>query len=310
MVPHVGQLMNLAILYHELRILSNRRVVRSLAFLRLLEYNPGRKREDRRDGSAAPSQPSTRYRGTTDKGEEQMDLDYLQALMGEVEEEEVAYRHVWVVAESQGSALAPITLELLGAARELADMLGVYIHAALLGHGVQELAQPLIHHGADTVYLADDPTLTPYRAEAYAQVLAQLVEERKPEILLLGATDLGDDLASRLAQRLSTGLVTGCTELAIDESQRLLLATTPTYEGRLMVTAVCPDRRPQMATLRPGAFRPAFADEAREGEVEPVAVQLDEGALRTRVGSVVREARREGPLERARVIVAGGRGVG
>jgi electron transfer flavoprotein alpha subunit len=239
-----------------------------------------------------------------------MDLDYLQALMGEVEEEEVAYRHVWVVAESQDSALAPITLELLGVARELADMLGVYVYAVLLGHGVQELAQPLIHHGANTVYLADAPALTPYRAEAYTQVLAQLVEERKPEILLLGATDLGSDLAPRLAQRLSTGLVTDCTELAIDESQRLLLATYPTYEGRLMVTAVCPDRRPQMTTLRPGAFRPAFADEVREGDVEPVAVQLDEETLRTRVGNVIKEAPREGSLERARVIVAGGRGAG
>ena len=239
-----------------------------------------------------------------------MDLDYLQVLMGDIVEEEVTYRHVWVVAETRNGTLAPITLEILGVARQLADMLGVYVYAALLGYGVQELAQPLIHHGADTVYLANDPALTPYRAEAHAQVLAQLVEERKPEILLLGATDLGSDLAPRLAQRLSTGLVTDCTELAIDESERLLLATYPTYEGRLMVTAICPDRRPQMATLRPGAFRPAFADEVREGEVEPVAVQLDEGALRTRVGDVISAARRESPLERARVIVAGGRGAG
>ncbi|MFQ6057546.1 MAG: electron transfer flavoprotein subunit alpha/FixB family protein [Anaerolineae bacterium] len=238
-----------------------------------------------------------------------MDLDYLQALMGEVEEEEVAYRHVWVVAETR-DGVVPITLELLGAARELADMLGVYVQAALLGHGVQELAQPLIHHGADTVYLADDPALAPYRAEAYAQVLAQLVEERRPEILLLGATDLGNDLAPRLAQRLGTGLITGCTELAIDESQRLLLATYPTYQGRLMATAVCPDRRPQMATLRPGAFRPAFADEYREGTVEPVAVSIDETALRTRVGDVIAETQREEPLRRARVVVAGGRELG
>ena len=239
-----------------------------------------------------------------------MELDYWEALMGE-EVEEVAYHGVWVVAEVEGGSLSPTTLEVLGKGRELADRLGAYLEAVLMGEGVGDLAQELIRYGADTVYLADDPRLAEYHVETYTKVLADLVEGKRPEILLMGATDLGRDLAPRLAQRLGAGLITGCVEVDLDEAEGLLLATHGLYGDEYFHTVVCPQARPQMATLRPGYFRPAYPDEYRTGEVEAVSVELEGVEPRVRVlRELPAEARREVPLPKARIIVSGGRGMG
>ncbi|MFQ6016465.1 MAG: electron transfer flavoprotein subunit alpha/FixB family protein [Anaerolineae bacterium] len=240
------------------------------------------------------------------------DLSYYEALMGELEEEDElsAYRHVWVVAESRDGSLAAISHELLGAARDIADRLGVYVQAVLMGHQVRELSRALIQLGADTVYVADDPALAQYQVEAYAVVLAELINERKPEIVLLGATDLGRDLAPRLAQRLGTGLVTDCVQLEIDESQRQLLTTRASHDDRLLTTLAIPRHRPQIATLRPGVFRPALPDEYHQGDVEEIVVDVPESALRTKLLRVSEGAERAVPLSKAKVIVAGGRGMG
>jgi len=239
-----------------------------------------------------------------------MELEYWEALMGE-EVEEVAYRGVWVVAEAEGGSLSPTTLEVMGKGRELADRLGAYLEAVLMGDGVGNLAQELIRYGADTVYLADDPRLAEYHVETYTKVLADLAEEKRPEILLMAATDLGRDLAPRLAQRLGTGLVTNCVEVDLDEAERLLLATHGLYGDEYFHTLVCPQARPQMATLRPGYFRPPYPDEYRTGEVEAVSVKLEGVEPRVRVlRKLPAEARREVPLTKARIVVSGGRGMG
>jgi len=239
-----------------------------------------------------------------------MDLSYLEAMMGEMPEEEI-YSGILVFAEVEDGRLSPVTLEVLGKARDMAEALGVYVKAALLGDGVDELAQELIRHGADHVYLAQDPALASYSAEAYSHVLAHIVEQSKPEILLLGATSLGNDLAPRLAQKLSTGLATNCVGLELDELQRLLLAVRPLYGGRYFQVVAIPKARPQMATLKPGYFRPHPADEYRTGEVEAVAVDLEGVKVRTRLLRVVEEEEREEePLSRARIVVSGGRGMG
>lgn len=239
-----------------------------------------------------------------------MDLDFLESMLGEAEEES-PYRDIWVVAEKEGDAIAPVVLEMLGRARQLADRLGVYVKAVLLGEGPEALRQELIASGADVVYVADDPRLNEYSTEIYAKVLGDLISERKPEIVLLGATDMGRDLAPRLAQRLGTALFTNCLGLEIDEAQRQLLATYPVYGGEYFQTSACPKARPQMATVLPGAFRRPQADPGRTGEVETIAVDLDGVEARSKVLKVVgEEARPEVPLRKAKVVVSGGRGMG
>jgi electron transfer flavoprotein alpha subunit len=161
------------------------------------------------------------------------------------------------------------------------------------------------------VYVTDDPRLSEYSAEMYSKVLGDLIEEGKPEIVLLGATSMGRDLAPRLAQRLGTALFTNCLSLEIDEMQRQLLATYPVYGGEYFQTSVCPEARPQMATVLPGAFRPPLADPGRTGEVETIAVDIDDLKVRSKVLKVVgEEARPEVPLDKAKIVVSGGRGMG
>jgi electron transfer flavoprotein alpha subunit len=239
-----------------------------------------------------------------------MDLDFLESMMGEVEEES-PYRDIWVVAEREGGALAPVVLEMLGKARQLADSLGVYVKAVLPGESTEELRQKLIAHGADVVYVTDDSRLNEYSAEIYSRVLGDLIVEGKPEIVLLGATSMGRDLAPRLAQRLGIALFTNCLNLEIDEMQRQLLATYPVYGGEYFQTSVCPEARPQMAAVLPGAFRPPLADPGRTGEVETIAVDIDGVEVRSKVLKVVsEEVRPEVPLGKAKIVVSGGRGMG
>jgi len=224
-------------------------------------------------------------------------------------EEEGEYKHVWAVAEIEDDSLAAISYELVGAARDLADLLGVQASAVLIGKKLEGLAEELVWRGADTVYVVDDDALAEYSTEAYAQVLGDLINERKPEIVLFGATDMGEDLAPRLAQDLKTGLLPDCTRLELGQAERILLGTRATYDGGLMVTSTCPEKRPQMATVRPGAIDPYPPSEARAGDTEQVAVTLAKEEGRAKVLEVVAEVRKPA-LQDARVVVAGGRGLG
>ena len=141
------------------------------------------------------------------------------------------YRNIWVVAEMTGGALCPSTLEALGQARELADQVGVYVYGVLLGQGVESLGQELISYGADLVLVGEDPALGQFQPETYTQALACMVEQYRPEILLLPATAMGNDLAPRLAQRLNTGLISHCVKLGLDMSERLVLGTFAVLGG-------------------------------------------------------------------------------
>ena len=165
------------------------------------------------------------------------------------------YHGLWVVAEHLHGQLRRGTYELLGEGRRLADTLGVELAAVLLGNQVAGLAQDLIAHGADKVYLAQDPALAHYRTGPYTDVLAGLMNRHKPEIVLISATPQGRDLAPRVAARVSAGLTADCTGLDIDETERLLVQTRPAFGGNLMATIVCRQARPQMATVRPGVMK-------------------------------------------------------
>lgn len=217
------------------------------------------------------------------------------------------HMNVWAIAEVEEGAFSPVSLELVAAARELADRMGERAEAVILGHQVEDRAQELIRRGADRVYLADDPTLADYSTEAYLATLTSLVEAERPLVLLLGDTARGQDLAPYLAQRLETGLISGCTRLEMDLTEWLLLGTSSAYDDRLMVTSSIPEGRPQMATLHPGAIEPFPPDDWRTGSVEKVDVKKVEPVVKI-VGRGLEVA--SPTLEEARVVVAGGRGMG
>ena len=208
-------------------------------------------------------------------------------------------------------ALLPATLETMGQARELADQIGVYVYGILLGDGVEHLGQDLVAYGADKVLVAEDPALAGYQPELYVKALADLVTEYRPEILLLPATPLGNDLAPRLAQRLNTGLISHCVRLGLDMSERLLLGTFGVLGGEMYHTVACPEVRPQMATLQPGYFRIPYQDNYRSGDVRRVDVDLAglAGGL-TWVSPNARCDLAPVPLSKARVVVSAGRGMG
>ncbi len=255
-----------------------------------------------------------------------MDMEYWELLTGESveeEEEEVTHRDIWVVAEVEDGTLTPISLEMVGKAREMAAGLGAYVQSVLLGEDLEDVAEELIKYGADSVYLANDglsshatglashATLSKYHLETYAQVLSDLFQEQKPEIILFGATELGQELAPRLAQRLGTGLICDCLDLSIDETERVLVARHPVYGGEYFHVSAFLGAKPQIATVRPGAFRLPFADEYRYGDVEELDVDLGGVTGRVNILSAFAEdVRPETPLSETSVIVAGGRGVG
>jgi electron transfer flavoprotein alpha subunit len=217
-------------------------------------------------------------------------------------------RNVWVVAEASNGSLLPATLEALGQAREMADQIGCYVLAVLLGDNVEALAQELAGYGAEQVLVAEDPALAQYQPEAYVHVLAGLIGERQPEIVLLPATGLGNDLAPRLAQRLGTGLISHCVALEVDLTDRLLLGTFGILGDEVFHTVACPEARPQMATLEPGAFRVPRPG-SHSGDVQKVDVDLSGVSPRLTWGEVTAVDLPAVPLSKARIIVSAGRGM-
>jgi electron transfer flavoprotein alpha subunit len=223
-----------------------------------------------------------------------------------------AYRHVWVFIEYEHGHVHPVSLELLGEARKLADKLGVEVGAALLGGELallHQVAAKCFEHGADVAYVAASPVLSAYRNEPYTKVMTELVETYKPEIMLLGATTLGRDLAGAVATTLLTGLTADCTELAIDD-ERSLAATRPTFGGSLLCTIHTLNYRPQMATVRPRVFALPPASPGRTGRVVEHPVSMLEDSILTKVLSFVSDRESESAqLAFADIVVAGGLGL-
>ncbi|MFR9241915.1 MAG: electron transfer flavoprotein subunit alpha/FixB family protein [Clostridium baratii] len=219
------------------------------------------------------------------------------------------YKGVWVFAEQREGELQKVSLELLGEGRKIADKLGVKLTALLLGHNIKDLANTLGEHGADEVIVCDNKLLEHYTTDGYTKVICELASERKPGILFIGATFIGRDLGPRVAARLSTGLTADCTQLDVEVSNGDLLATRPAFGGNLMATIVCPDHRPQMATVRPGVFA-KIEEKNCEFVVEDVDVNLTSEDIRTKVVEIVKEAKEIEDISEANFIVAGGRGLG
>ncbi len=244
-----------------------------------------------------------------------------------------AFRGVWVFCEQREGELNPTDFELLSEGRKLADDLGVELCGLLLGDDVEGLAKELGGYGADRVYVCQDPRLAHYTTDAYTKVICDVVMDKKPEIVLIGATNIGRDLGPRCAARLHTGLTADCTHLDVDvakykeflkststldvdgmkfdENDRGLKMTRPAFGGHLMATIICPRFRPQMSTVRPGVMKCAPFDQARADAcvVELCPVSLDVSDLRTRVLEVVKEAKTAVDLIGAEVVVSVGHGI-
>lgn len=218
------------------------------------------------------------------------------------------YRGVWFWVEQFRGKACSISWEMAGKARELADKLETSLTACVLGDGIENIAQEAISYGADRVFLVDDPTLGVYRTEPYSRCLVSLVQRYKPEIFILGASSRGRDLAGAVATHLYTGLTADCTELEIDPETRLLKQTRPAFGGNIMATILCPNHRPQMATVRHHVFPAPTPDPNRQGQIIREKPVMPEEKIANKVVDFILE---EGQvsLADAKIIVSGGRGV-
>jgi len=225
---------------------------------------------------------------------------------------------VWVFAEQEAGKLSEVPLELLGKGRELADRLGVPLAALLLGDAVEPLASRLITHGADKVYLVQDKRLGHYQASPYSKAICDLIHQYAPQICLYGATPLGRDLAPTVASAMWCGLTADCTDLRIGDHKppqsnishkNLMLQIRPAFGGNIIATIVNYDRWPQMATVREGVMPMGQPDNTRSGEVIRVAVDFDGVAMPLEIIETHRRPKSV-DLKAARIIVAGGAGVG
>jgi len=219
------------------------------------------------------------------------------------------YKGVMIYSEVTEGRLMAITTELLGCGRKLADDLGQELYAVLVGSDISNLAQEAIAFGADKVYVIDDPLLKDYQTDSYVLAMEKVVRQVMPQILILGQTSIGRDLAPRLAFRLNTAASMDCIELAIDPDSKLMLQTRPVYGGNAQAIFTC-ESYPQIATVRAKAMSPLERDASRQGEVITIEAGLDPSAIKTKVLEKVTEEVTGIKLEDAEVIVTGGRGIG
>ena len=243
-----------------------------------------------------------------------------------------AFHGVWVFCEQRDGKLMNTDFELISEGRKLADELGCELCGVLLGHNVEGLAKELGGYGADKIYVCDHELLETYTTDGYAKVICDLVEEKKPEVFLIGATNIGRDLGPRCAARLHTGLTADCTHLDVDvEKYKAFLKTTstidvdntvfeqntnlkmtrPAFGGHLMATIICPRFRPQMSTVRPGVMQTQPYDEAGAAKtvLEKVDVKLDKSDIKVEVLEIKKAAKQLVDLIGADVVVSVGRGI-
>ena len=216
---------------------------------------------------------------------------------------------IWVFGDYRNYFQNRVTLQLLARARELASKTGGDVCAVVFGSQVNEYVGEYIAHGAQTVYVVDDPMLKHYSVETYAVLAERLIRRHQPEIFLIGATDFGRELAPRLAKKLKTGLTADCIGLDINTDGHLV-KTAPSFGGNLIATIITPERRPQMATVRPGTFKELPHNYEAEGQIVSVSLPDDIPSPRVRLVHSERKPSREQRIEDASIVICGGRGMG
>jgi electron transfer flavoprotein alpha subunit len=218
-------------------------------------------------------------------------------------------KEILVWAEQRDGQPASVALEILQKACELAGHLGARVSAVVIGQDCRESADGLIAHGAGRVFVVEDPRLGLYQAEACTKILCRLIGEIRPGIVLMGGTSVGADLAPAVAARLGTGLTAHCTDLHIEviDGRDQLVMVVPGWRGNMMVKIFCPEKRPVMATIRPGVMERGRPDLSRKGEIVAVSADIDEEDFRARTLEMVTESE-ESELEQAKIVVSGGFG--
>ncbi len=225
-------------------------------------------------------------------------------------------KNVYVFAEQREGVIQPVALELLGKARDLADVLGEKVVAILAGYQIADKANELIAYGADDVVVVDAPALKDYVTEQYTQAVYKVISEMLPNIVLFGASTIGRDLAPRLSARLEKGLTADCTKLEISDGSdpklpaNKLMMTRPAFGGNLMATIVAAKEGVQMATVRPGVMQKKAKDESRKGTVINFTVNFDSSKFAVKLLETVKANKGLIDITEAKILVSGGRGVG
>ncbi|MBU2599993.1 electron transfer flavoprotein subunit alpha/FixB family protein [bacterium] len=225
-----------------------------------------------------------------------------------ISEELNNYQGIWVFAEQRERKIQNVVYELLGKGRELADKLETELSVVLMGDGWEDKCLDLITHGADKVYLVQHSRLENYTGCIYPKMMAELISQYKPAMVLIGATSIGRAFAPQVAAKLKTGLTADCTGLDLTESGELA-QTRPALGGNIMATILCKSRRPVMATVRPKVMKKIKEDLKRRGEVVKIFPEIKEEDLRIKILKIVKELESKVNIEEAEVIVSGGRGI-
>jgi len=222
---------------------------------------------------------------------------------------DTSFQGVWVFAEQHHGQVKSVAYELLAKARELADSLKTEVGVVCIGDKLQDIAS-LAGHGADKIYLVESPELKGFREDAYAGMLAELIGRYRPEMVICGATPMGRSFLPQVAARLRVGLTADCTALDIDTDKRLLRQTRPTFGGNIMATIICPEKRPQMATVRPRVFKKGKSYPDHRAQI--IKVDLSGAAVtsKTKLLEFIEDVSEKVNLDEADIIVAGGRGLG
>ena len=231
------------------------------------------------------------------------------------------YKGVFIFAQQVDNHIDNIAFELLGKAKDLAAPLNTQVTAVLIGYQVKDLADQLAEYGADRVIVVDDPELKEYRTEPYAHALSSVINEYKPDIMLVGATAIGRDLGPTVSARVKTGLTADCTSLEIgdfpiqpregvEQKHNQLLMTRPAFGGNTIATIACPDNRPQMSTVRPGVMQKIKPIKGAKAEVVEYNPGFTPNNKYVTIEEVVKKVSETVDIQKAKILVSGGRGVG
>ncbi len=216
---------------------------------------------------------------------------------------------IWVFCELVRGELAPVATELLGIGRTLADDRKAQLSAVLLGYQTAESAEKLIGHGADKVYRVDDPALELFTDDIYEKIVSDLILAHKPEVVLAGATAIGRSFIPGVATTVDAGLTADCTRLEIRQEDGILLQTRPAFGGNIMATIICPDTRPQMATVRPKVMKELDFDARRRGEIIDITPAPEQLISRIEVLESISEQQSKVNIQESDILVSGGRGL-
>ena len=220
------------------------------------------------------------------------------------------YKGVFVFVQQVDNKITGVSYELIGKAKDLAKDLDTQVTAVLLGYKVGDLCDKLARYGADKVIVVDDPALEVYSTEPYVHAMHQVILAKKPEVVLYGATAIGRDMAPRVSARVHTGLTADCTKLEIDPETKNLMMTRPAFGGNIMATILCPNHRPQMATVRPGVMQRGQVIEGAKADVENFAVPDLAEHKNVEILEIVKKTAGKMDIQDAKVLVSGGRGMG